>query len=40
MIKNSIINRGGKLIIYTGPKGTVELRADTDKETIWATLNS
>ncbi len=37
MIKKSIINRDGKLIIYTGPKGTVELRADTDKETIWAT---
>lgn len=27
----------GKLIIYTGPKGAVEFRADTDKETIWAT---
>ncbi len=39
MIKKSITNRDGKLIIYTGPKGTVELRADTDKETIWASLD-
>jgi prophage maintenance system killer protein len=30
-------NQKGKLIIYTGPKGKVELRADTHKETIWAT---
>ena len=30
-------NLNGKLIIYTGSKGGVELRADTDKETIWAT---
>ena len=27
------------MIIYTGPKGTVELRADTEKDTIWATLD-
>lgn len=27
----------GKLVIYAGKKGGVELRADTDKETIWAT---
>jgi prophage maintenance system killer protein len=26
----------GSLVIYSGPKGGVELRADTDKETIWA----
>jgi hypothetical protein len=30
-------NLKGKLIIYSGNKGGVELRADTDKETIWAT---
>jgi hypothetical protein len=30
-------DENGKLIIYTGPKGVVELRADTNKETIWAT---
>lgn len=35
--KIPIKNENGKLIIYTGPKGVVELRADTDKETIWAT---
>jgi len=41
-IKNNLaINTGnsGSLIIYTGPKGTVELRADTKKDTIWATLD-
>ena len=27
----------GTLVIYAGSKGGVELRADTDKETIWAT---
>lgn len=26
-----------RLIIYTSPKGGVELRADADKDTIWAT---
>jgi death-on-curing family protein len=35
--KNIIKNEDGKLVIYTGANGTVELRADTDKETIWAT---
>ena len=30
-------NLNDKLVIYTGKKGGVELRADTDKETIWAT---
>jgi death-on-curing family protein len=37
MVKTDIKNENGKLIIYTGPKGIVELRADTDNETIWAT---
>lgn len=40
MVKKSSIkiqNQNGSLIIYTSPKGVVELRADTDKETIWAT---
>jgi len=37
MKNTEIKNENGKLIIYTGPKGVVELRADTDKETIWAT---
>ncbi len=37
MVKTDIKNESGKLIIYTGSKGGVELRADTDKETIWAT---
>lgn len=35
--KNIIKNEDGKLVIYTNANGTVELRADTDKETIWAT---
>jgi prophage maintenance system killer protein/prophage antirepressor-like protein len=33
----SINKKSGELIIYTNAKGGVELRADTDKETIWAT---
>jgi hypothetical protein len=38
MVKINLKNdENGKLIIYTGPKGVVELRADTNKETIWAT---
>ena len=38
MIKKSLQkNTRGTLILYTSPKGAVELRADTDKETIWAT---
>ncbi|MFA6294962.1 MAG: virulence protein RhuM/Fic/DOC family protein [Candidatus Paceibacterota bacterium] len=36
MTKKEIKN-SGELIIYSGTKGRVELRADTDKETIWAT---
>jgi len=40
MTNNNIIkNEDGKLVIYTSVKGVVELRADTDKETIWATQN-
>jgi death-on-curing family protein len=35
--KNIVENEGGKLVLYTGANGAVELRADTDKETIWAT---
>jgi hypothetical protein len=35
MTKNQI-NNSGELIIYTGNKGGVELRADPSKETIWA----
>src|SRR3989344_5233660 len=35
----NIKNENGTLILYTGPKGSVELRADTDKETIWASLD-
>lgn len=37
MVKINLKNEKGKLIIYTGSKGAVELRADTDNETIWAT---
>lgn len=39
MIKKSLNNENlnDKLVIYTGKNGGVELRADTDKETIWAT---
>lgn len=37
--KNTLLEQGGKLVMYTGPKGTVELRADTNKETIWASLD-
>jgi prophage maintenance system killer protein len=33
------INNSGELIIYTSGKGGVELRADHNHETIWATLN-
>ena len=35
--KNIVKNEDGKLVLYTGANGEVELRADTDKETIWAT---
>lgn len=35
----SINKNSGELIIYTNSKGGVELRADTNKDTIWATLN-
>ena len=31
------IKNSGELIIYSGKNGTIELRADTNKETIWAT---
>ncbi len=34
---NIIKNEDGKLVIYTSASGAVELRADTDSETIWAT---
>lgn len=37
MAKTNLKNKNGTLVLYTGPKGAVELRADTDKETIWAT---
>jgi prophage maintenance system killer protein len=37
MNKNLIQNEEGKLLLYTNSNGIVELRADTDKETIWAT---
>ncbi len=37
MNTNIIKNDDGRLVIYTSANGTVELRADTDKETIWAT---
>ncbi len=37
MAKTNLKNENGTLVLYTGPKGAVELRADTDKETIWAT---
>ncbi len=36
MVKNNLIKKDA-LVIYTDKKGRVELRADTDKETIWAT---
>ena len=40
MIKKNIIQgQSGSLIIYSGNKGKVELRADTEKETIWASLD-
>ncbi len=32
-----VIKNSGELIIYSDTKGRVELRADADKETIWAT---
>jgi prophage maintenance system killer protein len=35
MIKNEIKNQG-ELIIYAGQKGRVELRADVNQDTIWA----
>ncbi|MFA6602071.1 MAG: virulence protein RhuM/Fic/DOC family protein [Candidatus Paceibacterota bacterium] len=38
MIKKEIKNRG-EFIIYSGKRGGVELRADADKETIWASLD-
>ncbi len=36
MVKNNLIKKDA-LVIYTDKKGRVELHADTDKETIWAT---
>ncbi len=36
MVKNNLLKKDA-LIIYTDKKGRIELRADTDKETIWAT---
>jgi hypothetical protein len=38
-MKQRIDKNSGSLIIYTGSKGGVELRTDTDKETIWASLD-
>ncbi len=35
----TIKDNNGKLIMYNNSNGIIELRADTDKETIWATLN-
>lgn len=37
MNTNVIKNENGKLVIYTSSNGAIELRADTDKETIWTT---
>lgn len=37
LIKIGDVAGQGKLVIYSGSKGGVELRADADKETIWAT---
>lgn len=34
---NKTIENNGELIIYTCSNGKVELKADTDHETIWAT---
>lgn len=34
---NIIKNEDGKLVLFTSENGVVEMRADTDKETIWAT---
>lgn len=39
MAKTNLKNDNGTLILYTGPRGAVELRADTDNETIWASLD-
>ncbi|MBP6858522.1 MAG: virulence RhuM family protein [Candidatus Pacebacteria bacterium] len=36
-MKKKPINNSGELIIYSGKNGGVELRADSKKETIWAT---
>jgi prophage maintenance system killer protein len=38
MSKNQLKNQS-QLIIYSGRNGRVELRADTEKETIWASLD-
>lgn len=36
-MKSTLENQNGTLLIYTSSKGGVELRADTEKDTIWAT---
>lgn len=36
-MKNQKVKNSGELIIYTNAKGGVRLRADANKETIWAT---
>lgn len=38
MVKEIMDNKN-KLILYTDKRGNVELRADVEKETIWATLD-
>ena len=39
--KTSVINnsRNNKVVLYTDKRGNVELRADVEKDTLWATLN-
>lgn len=38
-VKKSLINRAtdNKLVLYTDKRGSVELRADVEKDTLWAT---
>ena len=38
-MSEKILKKQGSLIIYANKKGGVELRADAEKETIWASLD-
>ena len=38
-LKNGDTGLSNKIVIYTDPDGNTELRADVEKETVWASLD-